>query len=419
MPPACQRHQGARLAWSARVPRRDALLLSCMFGSGAAALTYEVIWLRQLSLAMGHTAQTLAVVLVCLMGGLALGAWLGGRLVARRGSSLRLYAAIELGIAGSALAVPLLLWAASPIVGAAFRAWSDGPAFLLVELGLAAAILVAPASLMGATLPVAEALLELRGRGAGPLYAANCLGGALGAPLAAFILLPRAGMSGTVACAAALNVAACVLALAARRARPESAPARPALPPSPGLGWPSPGRRACLMLYFLAGAAALALEVGWSRAVALAIGSSIQGYAIILATYVLGLGLGASLLPRLEALRRDQVRAVFLLHALIASSSLATLPLLGKLPVAVVWLSGADTAAGVLVGQAWLVGATILLPTLAMGALFPLTVQMLGRPAGRSVVGDAYAANTAGCIVGSLAAGFLLAHWYAPATRAA
>ena len=56
----------------------------CIFTlSGAAGLTYQVIWARWLGLVMGSTTISVSVVLSSFMLGLALGSWLAGRRLSR------------------------------------------------------------------------------------------------------------------------------------------------------------------------------------------------------------------------------------------------------------------------------------------------------------------------------------------------
>ena len=47
--------------------------------SGAAALIYQVVWTRLLTLQLGHTVAAASTVLAAFMGGLAIGAWIAGR----------------------------------------------------------------------------------------------------------------------------------------------------------------------------------------------------------------------------------------------------------------------------------------------------------------------------------------------------
>ena len=51
--------------------------------SGAFSLTYEVAWVRALTLEFGATTLAVSTVVSVFMGGLALGAWLAGRRIDR------------------------------------------------------------------------------------------------------------------------------------------------------------------------------------------------------------------------------------------------------------------------------------------------------------------------------------------------
>ena len=146
------------------------------------------------------------------LGGLALGAWLGGRWTRRRGGSLRLYAAIEVAIGLAAVCVPLVIHQLDPVLGVAYRTIGDSlVAYSLVQAALCAAVVLVPTVLMGATLPLATTILvDDRANvtvGIGTLYAMNTLGGAVGAATAGFLLLPQIGMAATGVAAACVNVA--------------------------------------------------------------------------------------------------------------------------------------------------------------------------------------------------------------------
>ena len=82
--------------------------------SGACGLTYQVLWLRLLALVFGVTVHAASTVLASFMAGLALGSILAERL-ARRRDPLKVFAALEAGIAVSALATPALLVAGTAV----------------------------------------------------------------------------------------------------------------------------------------------------------------------------------------------------------------------------------------------------------------------------------------------------------------
>ena len=77
--------------------------------SGAAALMYEVVWVRYLGLVFGGSHLAVTTVLSVFMGGLALGSWLIGGRIGRFNRPFRLYGLLELGIALSALLFALLM----------------------------------------------------------------------------------------------------------------------------------------------------------------------------------------------------------------------------------------------------------------------------------------------------------------------
>src|SRR5881628_3302758 len=98
--------------------------------SGAAALVYEVVWTRLLTLQLGHTVAAASTVLAAFMGGLAAGAWIAGHISPHQNDStavryrpatyLRIYAALEVGIALFALLLPSVLHAGVPALAWAY-----------------------------------------------------------------------------------------------------------------------------------------------------------------------------------------------------------------------------------------------------------------------------------------------------------
>ena len=137
------------------MPRRNAFIVfyAC---SGAAGLIYEVVWTRRLTLELGHTTAATGTVLAAFMGGLAIGALVGGAIVHAMGRrrALQAYAALELGVALSALALPTALNAAVPLLA---RAYGEEPGVLfeMVRLACCLALVFGPAAAMGATFPLA------------------------------------------------------------------------------------------------------------------------------------------------------------------------------------------------------------------------------------------------------------------------
>ena len=72
------------------------------FLSGAAALAYQVVWVRSLQLLFGGSHLAVTAVLSVFMAGLALGSHLFGKRVQELHRPLRLYGFLEIGIAAFA-----------------------------------------------------------------------------------------------------------------------------------------------------------------------------------------------------------------------------------------------------------------------------------------------------------------------------
>ncbi len=138
------------------------VLLVLFVGSGCAALIYEVVWLQLLQLVIGSTAVSMGVLLGTFMGGMCLGSLLLPRVVSIRRHPLRVYAALELGIGAIGLAVLFGM----PYVEQVYVSYTGrGMPAILLRGTVAAACLLPPTLLMGATLPaIALGRDQRRGR---------------------------------------------------------------------------------------------------------------------------------------------------------------------------------------------------------------------------------------------------------------
>ena len=442
-------------------------LLALFAVSGAAALIYEVVWTRLLTLQMGHGLAAASTVLGAFMGGLAVGAGVagrvGGRLSPRR--ALGVYAALELSIGTLALVLPLALAAIRPLLAAAYAEGHGGVTFALLRLGSSVLLVAVPAAAMGATFPIASRWMvrhaSQAARDAGGLYAANTLGAAAGAVLAGFVLVPSLGLWGATWVGVAFNVTAAAGAwLIARGAVQASTEGRDFSPaqaakegrdfsPAQAAGAEAPAEQQAPALHqqqapalrkkharkagaeapalqalrtphpWLAAAAlgasgfaSLALQVVWARLLAMVLGPTTYAFSLIVAIFILGLAAGAALGAWRAA--RTRQAATGLAVCLLASAGLS----LGA-ATGVDWalMSMAEFTsrpnllfADVLLRQALLVAALLLPMTLAFGAAFPFAVAV---GSGRDdqvteTLGLIYAVNTLGAIAGALASGFVL-----------
>jgi spermidine synthase len=401
--------------------RRLFLVLFC--ASGAAGLVFEVLWTRLLTLVMGHSLAAVSTVLAAFMGGLALGAHVGGRSASgiSEARALRLYVVMQVVVALSALAVPLVFAAARPLLAATYGdaggLWF-GPSRLIVAL----VTISVPAAAMGATLPLAVRWFARRvdraGAEAGQLYAASTLGAALGAGAAAVVLLPALGLSRASWTAAALNLLAAWGAWAIARRDSPAAPAPEPAPPARQAAPPverapaAPRPHLAAAVLVATGFAGLASEVAWTRVLALVIGPTTYAFSIMLATFIAGLGLGALGGAWLAARARGRAVWLTVLVLAIAGLSAAALWRVAGLPVgAAEAIAGAgDALFSVVLRQTAIVAGMLLPIAMALGAVFPLAVDLAARTREgiAADVASLYASNTLGAVAGSLAAGFVL-----------
>jgi spermidine synthase len=398
--------------------RRPSLLFVLFFLSGATGLVYQILWLRQLTLVLGATAYASSAVLSTFMGGLALGSYLAGRRADRWTSHpLRIYGRLEIGIAAYAATIPLLLRALTPAIELAWDFGADRHFAILALVKFAGiVVLILPATtLMGATLPVLARIAGASSRGVasgvGGLYAVNTFGAVAGTIAAAFFVLPTLGMTGTLIATVALNAAVGVIAYrqggAAQGGEENPIPQR-----SPAGSALSAGALRMLSLVFMAsGFGAMALEVAWTRGLALVLGSSVYAYASMLTAFLLGLAAGAAAASRWLARRRvDSGTTLSAVLALAGLLSFLTAFAIQALPriFAEIYFRVAPPPGGWFVVQV-ILSLTIMFPaTFALGWVFPLVLDLAGPSRGiSSTVGRVYAANTFGTIAGAVAAGFL------------
>ena len=405
----------------------------CFFLSGAAALILQVLWTRMLGHVFGATALAVSTTLTVFMGGLALGSHFGGRWAPRLRRPLLAFAVLESAVGVYGLLVPSLLETLPGLQRGlspdALGFWGYAALRFVVVL----LILLVPTTAMGATLPVlSEGVVRRRDRIAsevGALYTANTFGAVAGAMVAGFVLIPQLGMTLTVYVAAAVDVAVAILVAGLFGFGGASALTRSVFAPrlagaevlddleredAPRIvPLSDTDRRRALTVFALSGAAAMALEVLWTRTIGVVIGASTYSFTLILTTFLVGLAAGAAWMTRRIDRIRDPVRTLAYVQLTVGISAIFASQLVDRMPR---WLHAVARAQDVTIGQLYFanffISASVMLPsTLALGAVFPLVVKILaphGAEHAGPIVGRAYALNTVGAIAGSFLAGFVI-----------
>lgn len=411
------------------------LVVACFLLSGFAALVYETVWLRQFAILLGTSEQALAIVLSSYMGGLSIGAVLASRFVDRVRRPLLVYGILELGIAVTALAIPIGLHfveqaqryffgglAEPPEAGG----WAQG-IFTFVSV---ATMIVIPTALMGATLPLL-ARYTVRsdaevGTKIGLLYAINTFGAVLGTLAAAFLCLPLLGLSRTTWIAAATNVFVFLLVVylvrlngsssidpeqSSEQAQPikprkKQRKSGPAIRPS-GPKMETKRYYWALPLIAASGAVSFCFEIVLTRMLGHFLGGSVYSFATMLAGFLLGIAIGGGVAAKFAASRENAVRGFIIAQALIAAFALFALTAMNGV---VTWFDPREQSA------LWRTIAistfvlTMLPMSTAIGATFPFAIRIFAKDRTDAASGTAlvYGWNVVGGIIGALMTGVVL-----------
>ncbi|HRX87486.1 MAG TPA: fused MFS/spermidine synthase, partial [Phycisphaerae bacterium] len=396
---------------------RITALYACFLLSGVAALIYEIVWQRMLTLVFGVSAWSIAAILTAYMAGLALGAWIFGRWADRIRNAARAYALVELAIALTSLAVSL--FGIDPLMRVYVHlASSLEHGFYLTHLirfALALAVFIVPCTLIGATMPFMGRLITRwcgsLGIGFGRFYAVNTCGAVVGAGLAGFALIRFIGMHAAIYVGMGANLLAGVMALVAAGATAHWTTPAPA-PAEPDAEEPHPAHpmRPLLILAAIAGLTGLGYEVSWSRLLAVYTLNSVYVFTMLLTVFLaalaIGSGLAAYLLRRRPGSAAGAAAGVQIALAMTAPLVLAATRWAKELGYEYL----RDSALAVFRLEYEVVFVVVFVPAVLLGMTLPLLAALLpggAQAPGRSVAA-LYAWNSMGCIVGAAVTGVVL-----------
>ena len=403
----------------------------CIFISGAASLVYELIWIRQLSLVFGGTLYAISAVLCAFMTGLALGAWGIGLLLSHRNKQKKttnlvlLYGLIEGLIGLYGLFFPYGLEFISgfyaPIVNGTIEL-----GFLLhwVEFVLSTALMLPATICMGATLPLigswsigknSERIIS----DISILYSLNTFGAVAGCLYTQTIALKYFGVSATNLTAIGMNFFVFLLCtpLGSYFIKSSSSKTPVIKHKISHVNSSTPDRKFSLLLIFIfaySGMAALASEILWTRVLVFPMGTTLNSFALILATFLFGIALGSIMADKLLG-NSNHVLKFLLIQLSIAISCIAILPLFENLHE---WTSKADQlfydldniALKTIGIRSLFAFGLMFLPTLGFGLSFPLAnrININLFKTNSKTLGNTYALNTIGATLGTIITPFIL-----------
>lgn len=382
------------------------------FASGLAAVVDEAVWARLLARIVGSDAGGTALTLGMFMGGMGLGAWVFGPVAARLKDPRRAWWILEGFVALWAWFSADLLTAVDPVSSPWLRA------------GIACLTLLPPTLAMGAGFPLMGRLsIESRaqsGEATSRFYGANTLGACSGALLAAFVLMPTFGLEGALRVSAGVDFLAGALGMRLLLGPVRTGPTRvdPGEAGAIDARQEDSRRRRCLGACALLGGSSLALEVVLTRLLIQLTGASIYAFALVLAVFLLGLGIGARQAAGVLRRHTDPISALTSIVQWIPALALGGLAVL-RLRLGEQDLFGNPhnlmpsglSPLRLWLAQAFLAAIVLVPPAIAFGMALPMAAGVLCTAETRSPersLGQLYAANTVGATLGALAGGLLL-----------
>jgi spermidine synthase len=390
--------------------------------SGGLGLIYQIVWFKYLSLFLGNTTYAQTIVLATFMGGLAIGSAWWGRKVDRTPRPLRLYAYLELGIGVYCLLYPKFLELLKSIfisIVVSMQLPSDGTAVLLLKFLTSLCSLLVPTILMGGTLPVLVRFishkLEESGRNIAVLYFLNSFGAVVGSLLAGFFFIRLLGLSTTVYTAAVINLLIGAFAIILSMWKITSENSEVEATEEAEQLFPRKEVILAITVAGISGLAAMIYEVTWVRMLIPVIGSSTYSFSLMLVAFISGITIGSLIVSAIVRRVKNLSSLLAWCQVGIVLSMLAMLPLYGRIPYefwkAASILTRSDTTYPIYLTIQFRFGFILMIvPTVFLGMSLPVATRIAARGInvlGKSV-GNIFAINTLGTVIGSLMAGLVL-----------
>jgi len=383
--------------------------------SGFCGLIYQMVWIRKFSLVFGSTVIAMSMVIAVFFGGLAIGSRLFGKVSVSSENPIRLYAILEIIISLYALTFPWILSSVENIFASLYPFISAN--FLLLVLTralISCVILLLPTVMMGGTLPIlARHFVRkpvLAGSQAGLIYGLNALGAASGCFLTGYVFLHTLGLNKTNILAGVVNLMLALAALAIskqtklinktpKEVENQKLPAK--------MEMKARHSRVILLTiscFGISGFVSMAYEVIWLRYLLFFFRDTSYLYAGIIAVFILGIAIGSLLCGWIVTRVKPMLAFFGFLQMGIGLSTILAV----YLPIPwhnIIFEAGERSGVNVLA----LLFSLLIIPSVLMGATFPVVIKIITTEL--RIVGDrigqAFAINTIGAILGSLAAGFL------------
>jgi spermidine synthase len=304
-------------------------------------------------------------------------------------------------------------------------ATGDNPyLYSLARFAVCFVILLIPTTLMGGTLPILSKYfsknLQRIGKSMGLIYSANTFGAVTGCFLVGFILIRTIGIRYTLYAGVGCNILVAFFAFligstsSGQSAQTMPAPEKTSKAEASEEGSIGPAvLKVVLIAFALSGFTSLSYELLWTRILVYFLGTQTYAFTTMLATFLLGIAFGSAVFSRFIDSIKDNVWLFGVIEIGIGLSSFVTLLSMGYISSVAAYVSkiGFVTTWWQMTGLKFILAAILMfIPTFLMGSTFPVVSKIFVSSLERvsSKVGNIYALNTIGGIIGSVLTGFFL-----------
>jgi spermidine synthase len=388
--------------------------------SGFAALCYQVAWTRQLITITSATATAQATVLAVFMAGLGLGAWIAGRIAPLIKRPLLIYAIVEIGAALFAIVSPYMLDLSTELLPFIGQMVNKPVTAVWFQLGTVSLLMLLPTTLLGMSLPL---IIEQTERKSGSneisrrvnigiLYGFNTFGAAAGTLAAGFWTMENLGLSGTLWIGGVLAVIASAMAIAISNRQVSEKQSGMVIQTEIITNDRFSAYR-LLIAALLSGVAGFGAEVVWTRLFSIFVPTTVYAISMVLAAVLVGIAFGGGIAAILMRKTKHKDTADKQLLCNVVWLQLGAAVLTSLVAVILVWkakdqvLSDA-LASGLAIAPVFFLFAVLVPPAALNGSALPMLLNIARLKHGSRAFGFFYAVNTAGCIIGSLVAGFIM-----------
>jgi len=402
------------------------------FVSGVCGLIYEVLWIKLFSFILGNTYFSTSIIIASFMFGLFIGSYLVRVIILKNINTLAWYGVIEIFVGLYAI----LLVIAFPIIENTYQIiykifGQHDVINNIANLTLSFGIISIPTIAMGATLPLVIQFYNnkdnLFAKDLSNLYSINTIGGALGVIIAGFYMIEFVGVKTGIIIAATLNISIGIVIIAFLTKKTKflslfKIEKREEKDNSKSYKTPySKDQVLYLAATGLTGFSALALEIIWIRGLKFLVQSNTYSLSIILITFLVGIAIGSKYYAKFLKSGTISTYLVGIFQLILGIYAIFTIYLIYKFMytdffqnniINIIYDYSYDWIWSIPI-FILVCMITFLIPTIIMGALFPLINKLFqsdkkDQSKAGVIVSRTYAANTIGAILGSLTAGFIL-----------